>query len=71
MFCKYVIIKDKNGCNAPILFPVTVNHDRFKELRPSHAGFYDDRQGVNGYSITLKLFPGENDNQIIKEFLGV
>ena len=70
MWCKYVIIRDKNGCNAPILFPVTVNHDRFEELCPGSAGFYDDRQGTNGYSSTLKLGPAQYDEQLIKNFLG-
>lgn len=64
---KYVIVDDK-GCDTPILFPLWMNHDRFKHMKPSSAGMVrigDETASAYGKSVGLELKSKPTDSQLI------
>lgn len=54
----------------PILFSASINHNEFKGFGTiTGAGFIDDNGRIYGESISLKMGPGEDDQEIIDVFL--
>ena len=70
---KYIIFKDRNGINIPVIFSALIEHKRFAEkfpeLTPVSAGHFScdtERVSMGGDSVSLKLKSDKNDKNILK-----
>jgi hypothetical protein len=67
MKAKYVIV-----ATGPILFPESIQHSVFRDLKPSSAGFViidkDNHASTYGESQSLKLKPKPGDGILIEVF---
>ena len=70
---KYIIFKNKDGWDIPILFPDVITHKemagKFPDMKPMNAGFFTcntEYVSMSGHSLSLNLESSPNDKRILE-----